>query len=78
LRPPFGLTIAPATYWGVVGVMGVLVPRRWCQNEAQQGFTKQVKKTQSYRKTTDQLLLVLFVFCFRCPLNIAKERQEKK
>jgi hypothetical protein len=25
---PFGLTITPATYWGVVGVMGLLVPRR--------------------------------------------------
>jgi hypothetical protein len=45
LRPPFGLTIAPATYWGVAGVVGVLVPPRWCQNDAQQVFTK----------TTDQL-----------------------
>jgi hypothetical protein len=27
LRPPFGLTIVPATYWGVAGVVGVLVPR---------------------------------------------------
>jgi hypothetical protein len=35
-----GLTIAPATYGGVVGVMGVLVPPRWCQNDAQQNFTK--------------------------------------
>jgi hypothetical protein len=25
-RPPFGLTIAPVTYWGGIGVMGVLVP----------------------------------------------------
>ena len=34
LRPPsFGLTIAPATYWGVAGVVGVLVPPRWCQND---------------------------------------------
>jgi hypothetical protein len=57
VRPPLGLTIAPATYWGVVGVMGVLVPRRWCQNEAQQNFTKQAKKTQSYLKTTDRLRL---------------------
>jgi hypothetical protein len=35
-KPPFGLTITPATYWGVVGVIGLLlVPRRWCQNDAQ-------------------------------------------
>ena len=40
LRPPFGLTIAPATYWGVAGVVGVLVPPRWCQNDVQQVFTK--------------------------------------
>jgi hypothetical protein len=40
LRPPFGLTIAPVTYLGVVGVMGVLVPRRWCQNDVQQVFIK--------------------------------------
>jgi hypothetical protein len=40
LRPPFELTIAPVTYLGVVGVMGELVPRRWCQNDVQQVFTK--------------------------------------
>jgi hypothetical protein len=40
LSSPFGRTIAPVTYLGVVGVMGVLVPRRWCQNDVQQVFTK--------------------------------------
>jgi hypothetical protein len=40
VRPPFGLTIAPATYWGGAGVVGVLVPPRWCQNDVQQVFTK--------------------------------------
>jgi hypothetical protein len=40
LRPPFGLAIAPATYWGVAGVVGVLVPPRWCQSDVQQVFTK--------------------------------------
>jgi hypothetical protein len=60
--PPFGLTIAPATYWGVVGVMGVLVPRRWCQNDAQQNFTKQAQKTQSrknYRRTLPLYFLLV-------------------
>jgi hypothetical protein len=28
-------------YLGVVGAMGVLVPRRWCQNDAQQHFTNE-------------------------------------
>jgi hypothetical protein len=36
--------------------MGVLVPRRWCQNGVQQVFTKYAKKTQSHVKTTDRLL----------------------
>jgi hypothetical protein len=40
LRPPFGLTIAPAAYWGVAGVVGMLVHPRWCQNDVQQVFTK--------------------------------------
>jgi hypothetical protein len=40
LRPPFGLTTAISTYWGVAGVVGVLVPPRWCQNDVQQVFTK--------------------------------------
>jgi hypothetical protein len=57
LRPPFGLTIAPATYWGVVGVMGVLVPRRWCQKEAQHNIYKISQKNAilpGYLKTTDR------------------------
>jgi hypothetical protein len=47
--------------------MGVLVPRRWCQNGAQQNFTKQAKKTQSHVKAIDRLPLLLFLFCM-CPL----------
>jgi hypothetical protein len=72
LRPPFGLTIAPVTYVGVVRVVGVLVPRRWCQNDVQQVFTKQAKKTQSHAKTTDRLSLVSCFFCcfFWAPLAV--------
>jgi hypothetical protein len=50
--------------------MGVLVPRRWCQNDVQQVFTKLAKKTQSHVKTNDRLSLVFFCF-FWAPLAVA-------
>jgi hypothetical protein len=53
------------TYLGVVGVMGVLVPRRLCQNDVQQVFTKQAKKTQSLaipRKNNRPTPLFFFFF----------------
>ena len=54
MRPPFGLTITPATYWGAVGVMGVLVPPRWCQNDAQQNRQTNRNPTCGPRQATDQ------------------------
>ena len=61
-----GLTISPATYWGVVGVMGVLAPPRWCKNDAQQ---KRPKKSQSAihvkARPTDFLLGSLFLLLLR-------------
>jgi hypothetical protein len=48
-------------YWGVVGVMGLLVPRRWCQNDAQQNSPKNRNPTESDRPTLP------FLFSLRHP-----------
>jgi hypothetical protein len=69
LRPPFGLTItiAPATYWGVAGVVGVLVPPRWCQNDVQQVFTNYKigqKIAIPHSTQSDRPTLCFFVFFF--------------
>jgi hypothetical protein len=73
LRPPFGLTITPATYWGVVGVIGLLVPRRWCQNDAQQNRPEHRNPTESDRPT-----LPLFFFSFRDFLRLSGLILEEK
>jgi hypothetical protein len=68
LRPPFGLTTAPATYWGVAGVVGCWYLPGGVKMERATGFYKIGQKIAIPLKATDRLG-VFFLLFFQRPLH---------